>query len=193
LGTQSQNPITTGDTSTTIAPAPTLVYPIDRFSERITVNDFGTYYPSGGSSNPDTKVCPGATYYVGYHTAVDLETFPEEQNTAVPAYAIADGVVRQIGPVSGYGGLIVIESTIKNAIYTIYYGHVDLSTGSLKVGDKVIVGQKIVELGQACLTSNGNVRKHLHFGIHKGTAIDDRGYVSNQTALSNWIDPKILF
>lgn len=191
--TQSQNTTTTGSTSTTIQPAPTLVYPIDRFLERITTNDFGTYYPSGGSSNPDTKVCPSATYYVGYHTANDLETFPEEENSAVPAYAIADGVVRQIGPVSGYGGLIVIESTINNQIYTIYYGHLDLSTSALKTQDKVTVGQKIAELGKQCSQSNGDVRKHLHFAIHKGTTIDVRGYAPSETALSDWLDPKTLF
>ena len=189
----TQNTVTTPSTNSTVQPAPTQVYPMDRFLERIIVNDFGAYYPNGGTTNPDIKVCPSASYYVGYHTANDLEVFPNEINAAVLAYAIADGVVRQIGPVSGYGGLIVIESTIKNVTYTIYYGHVNLSTSTLKVGDKVTVGQKIVELGNQCSPENGNVRKHLHFAIHKGTAIDERGYTPSETILNDWIDPKTLF
>lgn len=173
-------------------PSPTLVYPITQFSDRITANDFGQYWPTGGSTNPDIMVCAKATYYVGFHTANDLETFASEQNTPVPVYAIAAGTVQEAGPVSGYGGLTVLKSTINGQVYTVYYGHIDLSTKKVSAGDSVSAGQKIAELGPACSSANGDVRKHLHFGMHLGDSIDVHGYVQNKSDLSAWINPKKL-
>jgi murein DD-endopeptidase MepM/ murein hydrolase activator NlpD len=208
---KTQNPVSTqtvtttpGDQSTTTSPATnptpaetpastlTLVYPLSNFVARITQNDFGKYYPVGGTTNPDRAVCPNATYYVGYHTANDLETFPDELNIAVSIKSIADGTVREVSPVSGYGGLIVIEYNLGGSTYTAYFGHINLATATVKAGDHVKAGQYIVDLGPQCSGTNGDVRKHLHFGLHKGTAIDVRGYVPDQTTLSNWVDPKIL-
>lgn len=189
---QSNQTPTPTSTPTTNQPAPTLVYPISQFFDRITANDFGQYWPAGGTTNPDIKVCPKATYYVGYHTANDLETFVNEQNTPVPVYAIAAGTVQEAGPVSGYGGLIVLKSTINGNVYTIYYGHIDLGTKTVSTGDSVSAGQKIAELGPACSSINGNVRKHLHFGMRKGNSADVKGYVPSQSDLSAWVDPKSL-
>lgn len=191
---QSNQTPTSTSTPTPAAnqPAPTLVYPITQFADRITTNDFGQHWPAGGTTNPDIKVCPKATYYVGFHTANDLETFANEQNTPVPVYAIAAGTVKEAGPVSGYGGLIVLESTINGSVNTIYYGHIDLGTKTVTAGDSVSAGQKIAELGPACSPTNGNVRKHLHFGMHKGTAVDVKGYVPSQSDLSAWTDPNSL-
>ena len=70
-----------------IKPAPTLVYPIGNFTGRATTNFFGTYYPASGTSNPDRLICPNATYYAGYHTAIDLETTAEEANQNIPVFA----------------------------------------------------------------------------------------------------------
>lgn len=173
-------------------PAPTLVYPILNFVSRATENLFGSYFPSGGSTNPDLTVCPTATYYSGYHTAVDIETNASEANSNISIFAIAAGTVREVSTVSGYGGLIVIQYNLGGADYTAYYGHVDLSTAKIKIGDKVNVGETLASLGSACSAANGNVRKHLHFGLHKGSAIDIRGYVPNKTELDAWVDPKLL-
>jgi murein DD-endopeptidase MepM/ murein hydrolase activator NlpD len=178
--------------TTTTKSAPVLIYPISNFSSRATENLFGSYFAPGGSSNPDRKVCKNATYYSGYHTAIDLETTADETNSSVPVLAIASGIVRQAGSVSGYGGLIVIEYDLSGSKYTAYYGHVDISTVSLKKDQKVNIGDKLGELGAACSSSNGDVRKHLHFGLHKGTAIDVCGYVPNQNELSAWVDPALL-
>lgn len=172
--------------------APKYVYPIDNFAARITKNDFGQYFPVGGTTNPDRAVCPSATYYSGYHTANDLEAFPSELNLAVPVKSIAAGTVRRVGPVSGYGGLIVIEYDIGGSIYTAYFGHVNLSTATVKTGDVVTPSEHIVDLAPQCSSTNGNVRKHLHFGLHEGSAIDVSGYVSGSGTLSNWVDPKAL-
>ncbi len=176
----------------TAAPA-LLAYPIDKFQQRATANFFGTYYPVGGHDHPDLKVCPTAKYYSGYHTGMDLETFSTELNTSVPVFAIADGIVRQAGPVTGYGTLVVIGFSLKGDDYTTYYGHINGSTVTVKAGDAVTQGEKIAELGPACSSANGDVRKHLHFGLHKGAGIDVRGYVPDKTTLDNWVDSATFF
>lgn len=173
-------------------PAPTLVYPLPDFASRITKNTFGQYFPAGGTTNPDREVCPNATYYTGYHTADDLETFSSELSVAVPVVSIAAGTAKEVRAVSGYGGLIVIEYNLGGNIYTAYFGHINLGAATVKVGDRVTAGEHIVDLGPECSSTNGNVRKHLHFGLHKGVTIDVRGYAPSQSALSDWVDPKAL-
>lgn len=171
-----------------------VVQPIDRFNERITLNAFGNQ-PSKmelDESQYTDLVCKEGKYYPGYHTAVDLETFPEERNTPVAVVSIADGIVRQVSFINGYGGLIVAEYNIGGNTYTAYYGHVDLNTAKVKSGSKLTAGQKIAELGPHCSGSNGNTRKHLHFGMHKGKAIVVSGYVDARGDLANWTDPRTI-
>lgn len=190
--TTGSTPSSSSDPAPSTTPAPTLVYPISNFSTRATTNLFGTFYPAGGSSNPDRLVCPGATYYPGYHTAVDLETTSAEASQNIPVFAISAGTVREVSAVSGYGGLIVIQYNLGGADYSAYYGHINSSTAKVKAGQSVTVGEALADLGPACSSLNGDVRKHLHFGLHKGAAIDVRGYVLDKTALSSWADPVAL-
>jgi hypothetical protein len=43
-------------------------------------------------------------------------------------------------------------------------------------------------LGTGFSTETDGERKHLHLGIHKGTAINILGYVQNSSELNNWVD-----
>lgn len=172
--------------------SPKIIYPIDKFNERISLNPFGNHLDGKDSPrNTATDViCPTGKGYVGYHTADDLEIFPDESNSTVVVKSIADGTVRQIGFVNGYGGLIVIEYEIDGQIYTAYYGHIDVSSSNLKKGDAVKMGEQIAILAPQCSEKNGFTRKHLHFGIHLGKKVDVKGYVSTKNDLNNWIDPR---
>lgn len=170
----------------------TLVSPMDNFDGRITLNPFGNQ-PSQmqvDESQYTDLICAQGKNYPGYHTAVDLEVTPAERGIAVPVYSIADGTVRQAGFMNGYGGLIVIEYTINGQIYTAYYGHTNISTFTVKTGDKVKAGQKLAELAPACTDGNGQTRKHLHFGMHKGKDVVAAGYVDTKKELNSWIDPR---
>ena len=190
---QSSDSQTTPTSATSqTAPVPTIIYPIDNYSARLSKNSFGSYYFSQNSQKFDSTVCPGASEYTGYHTGDDLETIPAEQNIPIAVTSIATGTVRQVGRVSGYGGLAVIEYTLGDETYTAYFGHINLATTTLKVGSTVSIGEKIAELAPACSSANSNVRKHLHFSLHKGTGVDVEGYVNSKSALSAWIDPKAL-
>jgi murein DD-endopeptidase MepM/ murein hydrolase activator NlpD len=171
-------------TPTTPAPQVSLFYPMSNYPGRITFRWYGKLVTTTEQAEP----C-GAKFS-GYHTADDLETTSAEKNTNVPVFAISDGTIAQIGRVSGYGGLIVLRTTINNQNYTLYYGHIDLSSTNLSSGDTVKAGQKLSNLGAECSLQTDGERKHLHFAIHKGTGIDVRGYVQNLTELANWINPK---
>ena len=171
-----------------------LTYPMSNFKSRVWLNGFGNN-PSKTINRNDYSdyICTGQTMKDGLHTAVDAEVSREEINEDIPVYSIADGEVRQAQEVSGYGGLIIIQYNIQGADYTALYGHLNSKTFSAKEGSKVTKGEKLALLGAECSSENGNVRKHLHFGIHKGTAIDIKGYVANTIALSSWLDPFQLY
>lgn len=171
-----------------------LTTPLDKFEERIWINGFGTQ-PSEAKIDPQYSdlICPKGKLYPGYHTGVDAEVDKAETNLPVPIRSITDGIVLQAGFVNGYGGLIVIEHTINGATYTAYYGHVDQSTFKVQANSTVKNGQIIANLAPSCTNGNGNTRKHLHFGVHKGKEIVVAGYVSNKSQLGNWIDPRSLF
>ncbi len=169
-------------------PAPTLVYPMTEYETRITVRGYGQRVTAA-----DRQGLSCGAPFEGLHTGDDLEaTGSADLAAEIPVYAIADGTVRQVRSVSGYGGLIVIEHELGGAAYTAYYGHVDLASTALSPGDTVAVNQEIAVLGAHCSAETSNERKHLHFAIRRGTDIDVRGYVQSQSTLSEWVDPTEL-
>lgn len=153
-------------------------YPISNFPQRATFRTFGQFVSPGEEKN---VACGKA--FSGYHTGVDLETTPEEQNIDVPVYSVSAGKVVLANSVSGYGGLIVVLDGNR----TIYYGHVKIT--EIKLGDVVKLGEQIAILGKGCSPETDGERKHLHFAIHQGTIVDVRGYVSTKAELSSWLDP----
>ena len=170
----------------TPVPAATLYYPMTNFDNRITVRTFGQLVKT------TDVVSPCGAPFNGYHNADDLEVTAAEVNADVPVYAVVDGTVREVGPVSGYGGLLVLGVTINGQSYTVYYGHINLGSTSLVAGSAVKAGQKLAILGAQCSVQTGGERKHLHFTIHSGTTIDVRGYVPSLDVLTAWVDPKVF-
>jgi murein DD-endopeptidase MepM/ murein hydrolase activator NlpD len=163
-----------------------LYYPMTNFNNRITFRSFGQLV------KPTDTVSPCGAPFSGYHDADDLEVTAAEVNTDVPVYAITDGMVLEVGPVSGYGGLLVLGVTIKRQSYTVYYGHINLGSTTLVAGNSVVAGQRLASLGAQCSAQTDGERKHLHFAIHIGTAIDVRGYVPTLSVLADWVNPKVF-
>lgn len=165
-------------------PAVSYYYPISDFVGRIKIKSYGTLVKPGDEKK---EICGAA--FSGYHTGDDLETIAAEANKAVAIKSIAAGTVRESGSVSGYGGLVVIEHNLAGRVVTAYYGHLNLNSVKLKTGQKVTAGEVIGNLGQGCSAQTGFERKHLHFAIHQGSAIDVRGYVPTLNLLAAWADP----
>lgn len=155
--------------------------PIDQARDRVTKKPFGLFVEPGNSPVDPEK-------FRGYHTAVDYEIFPGEESAAIVARAICDGKLLQKRTATGYGGVVVQECTINNQAVTVVYGHLQLSSIEKKIGESFVKGEDIGVLGKAFSAEAGGERKHLHLGIHKGTSVDIRGYVQNQSELGNWID-----
>lgn len=160
--------------------------PMDRVDERITKKPFGKYvHPQDSPVNPER--------FTGYHTAIDLEAFPEEAEKDVPVKAICSGPLLQKHQASGYGGVAVQACRIQNEPITVIYGHLALSSIKTKKGEELKKGEEIGLLGAGFSPDTDNERKHLHLGIHKGEEINILGYVQSQQNLSDWIDPCLYF
>ncbi len=157
--------------------------PLDRASERVSKKTFGTKV-----SPNDSPVSPER--FSGYHTGWDFEIFPDELNHDVTVTAFCGGKVRLKESASGYGGLLVQECNIDSAPMTVVYGHLKLSSIAVKVGAYRAPGDEIGLLGDANSAETDGERKHLHFGLRKGTTVNNKGYVGTQAELSAWLDPK---
>jgi hypothetical protein len=159
-----------------------LSVPMDRAGERITKKSFGTYVEPGNSPVSPEK-------FTGYHTALDFEIFPGEEDAEVVVRTICAGKLLSKRTATGYGGVTVQSCTLNDQPVTIVYGHVRLSSVTAAVGDVLEKGQQLGVLGKGFSAETSGERKHLHMGVHKGTAIDIRGYVPSQAQLSAWLDP----
>lgn len=155
--------------------------PIDKAIERITKKPFGLKVSPANSPVQPEK-------FSGYHTGVDFETFPEEQNTDVPIYAICDGqlVLKKIA--TGYGGVAVERCTLDGQQITVVYGHLRITSVATSIGSTLKKGDKLAVLGTGYSIETSGERKHLHLGIHKGPSIVLLGYVQNQNELSGWMN-----
>lgn len=155
--------------------------PINTALFRITKKPFGIKVSPGVSPVSPEK-------FSGYHTGVDFETFTEEQKVDVPIYAICAGPLLVKEYAGGYGGVAVQKCDIDGGIVTVIYGHLLLASIESKVNIEVPAGQKIGILGTGYSAETDGERKHLHLGIHKGSAVNIRGYVASQLELKDWID-----
>jgi murein DD-endopeptidase MepM/ murein hydrolase activator NlpD len=171
----------------------TLSYPIENFKTGITLKPFGIYITSKTSPVQPER-------FKGYHAGADIEVPQNLLNADVFVYAISDCEVLASRTVSGYGGVIVLGCKINGGDggdFTVLYGHININSVLVKVGDSVKTGDKLAILGRGYSKETDNERKHLHFsmknGIENKTEIDFRGYVQNESELKAWIDPVKFF
>ncbi len=160
-----------------------MVAPISNPKARITKIFFGTYVtPQNSPVQPER--------FTGYHTGLDFETFPDEQTTDVPINVICAGKLLVKGYASGYGGYAVQACVIDGEAVTVVYGHLRQSSIQPAVGQQLSAGDHLAVLGTGYSAETDGERKHLHLGIHIGTAINILGYVPNKSQLSGWLDPQ---
>lgn len=153
-----------------------VVFPIAEYASRRRVNAFGE----------DSQVTLN-----GYHAGDDIEY--TDARVEVSVFAIADGVVMRNDWVKGYGGVMVIAHTIEGKEFGAIYGHIDLSSVSLKAGDRVSKGQQIAHLGEGGTPETDGERKHLHFAVYEGEDSRIQGYESRAAQLESWRNPSDFF
>jgi hypothetical protein len=174
--------------NTPISPTKTslIAEPIDNAKARITKKPFGIYItPVNSPVQPER--------FSGYHTGTDFEVTNQELMQNIAIFAVCDGTILIRQWVSGYGGVIVQSCLLEKEAVTVLYGHLNISESDTPVaGNNVKAGERLAILGTPYSHDTDGERKHLHLAIHKGMAIDYRGYVQNKTELSNWVDAKTL-
>lgn len=111
------------------------------------------------------------------HRGIDLAA---PDGTAM--FAMADGVVSQAGPASGFGNWIVIEHEIDGQSYSTVYGHMWDDGVGVAAGDTVKAGQRIGAVGSAGQSSG----PHLHFEVWPGGR-----FGGAETDPGPWIDKAV--
>jgi len=97
----------------------------------------------------------------GFHHGTDFEA-----GFGTPVAAIADGVVTEVGNPSGALGVhVVIRHVIDGVTFSSVYGHMELGSMHLSVGQTVVRGQLVGLVGD----TGESTGPHFHFGIENGT------------------------
>ena len=128
--------------------------------------------------DPSSPVASGFGYRVSpcagcssFHQGTD---FDPGRGTAIAA--IADGVVTEVGnPSGGLGVYAIIRHTIDGVTFSSLYGHMELGSLQLSVGEQVTRGQLVGLVG----STGASTGAHLHFGIEdaSGTLIDSLEWI----------------
>jgi murein DD-endopeptidase MepM/ murein hydrolase activator NlpD len=182
FSTSSSTQYSIDPATSTLPSVSSLLYPpISNALTRVTKKPFSIKVSPGHSPVIPEK-------FSGYHTGVDFETFPNEQNIDIPISAVCTGSLIYKNWVSGYGGVAIQSCQINKQDVTVLYGHLKLASINIKLNQKVTAGTQLGILGKGYSTETNGERKHLHLGIHKGKAIILLGYVQNPKDLNNWLD-----
>ncbi|MBI5465767.1 MAG: M23 family metallopeptidase [Candidatus Kerfeldbacteria bacterium] len=172
--------ITGQSTRSTVSPAE-FSQPLGQALSRLTHKPFGLYVsPRRSPVNPER--------FTGYHTGVDFETWPDEQDKPVSVFAVCTGHLLQKSWVKGYGGVAVQACTLNGRPITVVYGHLKLSSLAVQSDQRLESGAKLAVLGTGFSTETDGERKHLHLGLHLGSTINLRGYVKTQAELKQWLN-----
>ncbi|MDD5376653.1 MAG: peptidoglycan DD-metalloendopeptidase family protein [Candidatus Gracilibacteria bacterium] len=163
-----------------------ITFPIDQALSRVTKKTFGLHVSPGHS-----PIFPER--FTGYHTGVDFETFPSEQNEDIVIRSICTGPLMLKKWGTGYGGVAVQQCQLKKQTVTLIYGHLKFESIRTPIQAIIQSGEQIGILGKGFSHETDGERKHLHLAIHRGSEIDIRGYVATPTELSGWIDPLQYF
>ncbi len=159
--------------------------PMGRIEDRPTPLSFGLYVTPDPTQNP---IDPPERF-TGYHSALDFEVLPDEQEGPVPIYAICDGEVAYSDHAEGYGGVLIQGCILEGQEVMVLYGHLDHGSFRKKSGERLTSGDEIGILAPTRSEESGGNRKHLHLGIHKGRELDFRGYVQSEEELEGYLDP----
>lgn len=140
--------------------------------------------------------------FTGYHVAEDSEVTILGDTYPVEVVAIADGEVRFVDWISGYGGVMTVwhqygcrieEDYREGCRYvTALYGHIDRDSARFRVGDRVHKGDVLAQLGDEGPKTDGE-RKHLHFALYSEDDVNLAGYVSRAEDVDDWINPRDFF
>ena len=113
-----------------------------------------------------------------WHTGVDYAAAD-----GTPIMAVADGYVTVSEFSAGWGGLVVIEHTVKGQLVATAYAHSWQHGIYVTAGQKVEAGDHIADVGSSGLSTGA----HLHFEVRPGgtyaTAVDPEPWLAANGAI----------
>ncbi|MCW1891770.1 MAG: M23 family metallopeptidase [Candidatus Uhrbacteria bacterium] len=171
--------------STTPTTPSALTLPLSDALSRVTKKPFGILIEKKTSPVQPER-------FAGYHTGVDFETLPEEQDIDVPVHAICTGPLIAKKRATGYGGIAIQRCVIADETVTVIYGHLRLSSITAKLNENISAGTEFAILGKGFSAETDGERKHLHLSIHRGKDVNVLGYVQNASSLEAWLDALTL-
>ncbi len=124
--------------------------------------------PVGDRFGRRAAPCGGCS---GFHHGTDFNP-----GLGTPVSAIADGVVTEVGDPSGELGVYaIIRHSIDGVSFSSVYGHMELGSLRLSVGQTVTRGRLLGLVGD----TGGSTGPHLHFGIldAAGDPIDSLAWI----------------
>lgn len=154
--TSVQQPIDTTRDSYDVTSYTTVQWPVDPSS------------PVASGFGWRVAPCAGCS---SFHQGTDFDP-----GRGTPIAAIADGVVTEVGNPSGALGVYaIIRHTINGVTFSSLYGHMELGSLQLSVGQTVTRGQLVGLVG----STGASTGAHLHFGIEdaSGTLIDSLRWI----------------
>jgi len=135
---QPQNQVSNSTNNNSV---PLLLSPISSALERVTKKPFGIKIsPTNSPVSPER--------FTGYHTGVDFEILPGEENIDVPISAICTGPLLIKRWANGYGGMVVQKCQLEGQDITVVYGHLKIDSVIIKVNDTITAGEQIGILGK---------------------------------------------
>lgn len=156
--------------------------PVSRAGERVTKKPFGLRVAPGLSPVDPER-------FTGWHVGLDLELLPGETEDGVAVSAACGGEVLYRNWVKGYGGVLVQRCRAGGEDVTVLYGHVLLTDGAPALGARLEPGQAFAVLGKGFSEQTDGERPHLHFSVHRGRALELRGYAEDTARMAGWMDP----
>ena len=159
--------------------------PLADFNKRTSRRPFGIYVRPGNSLVRGEK-------FRGYHTGLDIELLPGEEEIEVPVRAICEGELLEKRWSEDYGGLLVQACKLDGKWVQVIYGHLEKSSMTIPIPDIIPAGEQIGILGKGGTAETCFERKHLHLGLLRGTKWDIRQYVNKPADLTKWVDPSSL-
>lgn len=126
--------------------------------------------PISSGFGPRISPCSGCS---SFHEGLDLNP-----GQGTPIYAIADGVVKQVGNPSGpFGVYAIIDHLIDGQHISSLYGHMLRGSLALTEGETVTKGELVGNVGSTGASSG----PHLHLGIYlDNVPIDPFSYLKSK-------------
>ena len=156
--------------------------PLEHALQRVTRKPFGIRIEKETSPVQPER-------FAGYHTGTDFELLEGEQPHEVTVRAACNGSVVFRDWVSGYGGVLVQRCSLAGEPVTVLYGHLSLTSIAVNVSDALRAGDRLGVLGEGYSEETDGERPHLHFAVHRGEAVELKGYVQRPEELPDWQDP----